>query len=113
MKRYVIFLGLGPFVGFVLAAGEMYVFFVPPNLSWLLPGAIIAYVVGVIPAAIAALADSKWKNIVATTIAGAVSSAMWPVVQYLLSGYGLEGMPAYAVIGMMSAAACSLLSRVA
>ena len=112
MKRYLIFIGLGPLVGFLLACGEMYFFFTPPNPSWLLPGTIVAYVVGLIPAAIAALADSRWRNIAATAVVGAASSAMWPVVQFLLSGYGLEGMPAYAGIGMISAAVCSWLSRV-
>ena len=110
MKRYLIFLGIGPLIGYVLAVGEMFFFFQPPDFSWLLPGAIFAYVVGLLPAGAAALADAKWKTIVKTIIAGGLASAMWPVVQYLLSGYGIEGMAGYAVIGMMSAAACSWLS---
>lgn len=111
MKRYAIFLGIGPLIGYALAVGEMFLLRMPPEFSWILPGAISAYVVGLIPAGIAALADSKWKNIVLTTIIGGAASAMWPVVEHLLSGYGLEGVPVYAVIGMIAAALCSLLSR--
>jgi hypothetical protein len=110
MKRYAIFLGIGPLIGYALAIGQMFLLRMPPDFSWLAPGTIFAYVVGLIPAGIAALADSKWKNIVLTTVVGGVASAMWPVVQYLLAGYGLEAMPVYAVIGMISAAACSWLS---
>jgi len=109
MKRYFIFLGLGPLIGYVLAVGEMFLFFQPPDFSWLLPGTIFAYVVGLIPAGAAAVVDAKWKRIVKTVVAGGAVSAMWPVVQYLLAGYGLEGMPVYAVIGMISAAVCSWL----
>ena len=110
MKRYAIFLGVGPLIGYGLALGEMVLLRMPPALSWVLPGAIFAYVVGLLPAWIAARADSKWKNIVRTTIVGGVASAMWPVVEHLLSGYGLEGIPVYVVIGMVSAAVCSWLS---
>ena len=110
MKRYANFLGIGPLIGYVLAIGEMFLLLIPPDFSWVMPGAIFAYVVGLIPAGIAVLADSKWKNIVLTTIVGGGASAMWPVVEYLLSGYGLEGVPVYAVIGMISAAVCSWLS---
>ena len=110
MKRYAIFLGIGPLIGYVFAVGEMFLFFQPPDFSWLLPGAIFAYVVGLLPAGTAALADAKWKRIVITTMVGGLASAMWPVVQYLLSGYGIEGMAGYAVIGMIAAAVCSWLT---
>ena len=110
MKRYLIFLGIGPLIGYVLAIGEMLLLRMPPDFTWGVPGAIFAYVLGSVPAGIAASADSKWKSIALTTIIGGVASAMWPAVQYLLSGYGVEGMPVYAVIGMVSAAICSWLS---
>lgn len=111
MKRYAIFLGLGPLIGYALAIGEMFLLLTPPDFSWVGPGAIFAYVVGLIPAGTAALADAKWQSIVRTIIVGGLASAMCPVVQYLLSGYGLEGMPVYAAIGVISAAVCSWLSR--
>jgi len=110
MKRYLIFLGIGPLIGYVLAVGEMFFFFQPPDFSWLLPGVIFAYVVGLLPAWAAAVADAKWKRIVKTVIVGGLASATWPVVQFLLTGYGIEGVAGYAVIGMMSAAACSWLA---
>jgi hypothetical protein len=110
MKRYAIFLGIGPLIGYVLAIGEMLLLRMPPDLWWVFPGVMFAYVVGLIPAGLAALADSKRKNIALTIVVGGVASAMWPVVQAMLSTYGLEGVPVYAVIGMIAAAACSWLS---
>jgi hypothetical protein len=74
MKRYAIFLGVGPLIGYVLAIGEMFLLSMPPDFSWVGPGVIFAYVVGLIPAGIAALADSKWKNIVIGMISAAVCS---------------------------------------
>ncbi len=110
MKRYAIFLGLGPPIGYVLAIGEMVLLRRPPDISWLLPGVILAYAVGLLPAWIAAFADSKQQNIVLTTIVGGAASAMLPVVQFALSSYGIGGVPVYAVIGMIAAATCSWLS---
>ena len=113
MKRLRIFLGVGPFVGFLVAAfpADVMTMMHPVFFFMMLP---IAYLVGAVPALLLCVVDhhlsdklGDFKRAAATALAGYISAAaMFAVyheqLSWLISRVGFAGA--------ISAAFCSLMS---
>ena len=114
MSRFIIFLVFGPLIGYVafivamgLPSGSLMKF-----LPTVIAGALFAYVIGLLPALAAAVADwlLKGRHIVITTLIGAASSAM-PMLPSYMKFYDQKSLLSVAAFGAIAAALCSWLSQ--
>ena len=122
MKRFVIFLGIGPLIGFAVFLITLNLLYRPmpiqdyaqytTNLIEAIP---FAYALGFLPALISAgidwlLRQEPWR-IALTTLVGGVGGSMLGILPYLDSR-NPGNLLFFAVVGAIPAAVCSLLSTI-
>jgi hypothetical protein len=116
MKRFVVFLGLGPFIGYTVLFSVVQLQHPPAmslNYANVATGALFAYVVGAPFAGMSAFTDwllrrRAWR-IVSTTIVGGATSAFLALAAYLKFGNATNFL-VLAAVGAIPAAVCSWLS---
>ena len=115
MKRFVIFLGIGPLIGYAVVFIVIRWLHPSPmrNYANVLAGIPFAYALGFLPALAAASVDwllRRWAwRIVVTTIIGLVGSSMWAIAPYL-KFHNVRDLIMFAAMGAIPAAVCSWLS---
>jgi hypothetical protein len=121
MKRFLIFLGIGPLIGYAVLLfiavrwyrlGPIQYENVIPNI---IAGIPLAYALGLLPALAAAGVDwllrgLAWR-VVPTTIVGLMGSSIWAIGAYL-NFHDLWNLLSFAAVGGIAAAVCSWLSTI-
>lgn len=117
MKRFVIFLGFGPLIGYLVLLVCMpftakSVEVGPHYWAKVIEGIPFAYALGLLPALAAAVADwlVKGERIMVTTLVGLVASSALMVPSFLES-YTVKDVWLFGIVGAPSALACSWLSN--
>jgi hypothetical protein len=121
MRRFLIFALLGPLVGLaVMMVLTSYISdqVIIPDARLLTYGLPLAYMMGIVPAVLAALGDwwfaprlGFWPRIGATCLAGYAVTVVAGLIIFSQSNNSLLDMMAFGFVGAIPAAICSWLSN--